>query len=184
MTDKTQPLFDAWETDDPRTYSIDKIYTEAIDKRHNMGESMRVKVRSDQVEQIAKIVAKDWVPEYATSQDFIRDAIYHRMVYWSEKISDGELRRIVTVERQRIAFERNEKQVAEGFAMCDSAERALKVAASVRDLTMLEDNLTELAEAIENARTPYLERLQLLYTDYGKKYQGLVEERRKANGDN
>lgn len=184
MTDKTQPpLFDAWDVDDPKTYSIDKIYTEAIDKKHNAGEAVRAKVRSSHVEMMAMIVAKNWVPEYNTVQDFIRDAIYHRMHFWSERITDGELRRVVTEEGTRLALERFERQMIEGEELVTSSKRVLERAAKVRDIQILESTLTEIGERLETARTPYLEDLQKLYREYGRKCQELVEERRVANGD-
>lgn len=180
---KPSPLFDPWETDDPKTYSINKIYTEAIDKKHNTGETVRAKVRTSHVEMMAMIVAKNWVPEYNTVQDFIRDAIYHRIHYWSERITDSQLQRVVTDEGGRLALERFERQMEESDAFVNSSERVFERALKMRDIQILGDTLTEVAERIETMREPYVDDLQRMYREYGKKYQELVEERRKANGD-
>lgn len=186
MTDKknpVEPLFDAWDVDDPKSYSIDKIYTEAIDKKHNTGEPMRAKVRTSHVEMMSMIVAKEWVPEYHTTQDFIRDAIYHRMQYWSERISDGELRRVVTEEGGRMAMIRFDQQIATSEDFVTSSRRVLERAARTGDTGVMENALTEVAERLETARMPYLLELREMYREFGKKYQELKDAQKHTRDE-
>lgn len=77
----TKTLGDLWAVDDG--YSVDKYYTRATDNKGH-GSTLYARMLTDVAEQIAKIVQSNVIPEYKTHQDFIRDAIYHRLRYLSD----------------------------------------------------------------------------------------------------
>jgi hypothetical protein len=91
---------DDWMTDvglDADTYSPDKVYTRATEKRTGRASTLRYTrdtipphVRGG----MGALIASQRVP-YKTFSDFVRDSIVHRLHYWSERVADPEFIRIV-----------------------------------------------------------------------------------------
>lgn len=158
--------FDPWETaSGNEPYSQERIYTRSVDKR-GFGSTVRLKAPPEVVSEIAKIVAKDWVPEYNTTADFVRDAVIHRLHYWSERISDKQLQRVVTTERRIAMLEHSMREVESNQQMVSTFEEGFKLALAGEDREVFEDLVTHITEAIEIAREPYRGRLRAILARY------------------
>ena len=158
--------FDPWETakgNEP--YAEDRIYTRSVDKR-GFGSSQRTKFPPEVLAEMGKIVAKEWVPEYGSVQDFVRDAVIHRLHYWSQRISDKQLSRVVTAERRISMLEHATREVQNMTAMVAAFEDSFKVAVMAGDAEILEDLMTHISEAMMIAREPYASKLRAIMLNY------------------
>lgn len=75
-------------------YSRDRYYTHSTDQ-HGHKTTVRANVPPDMMRRIAIIVASRAIPEYGTSSDFVRDAVFHRLHEVGEKIADIDTTRTV-----------------------------------------------------------------------------------------
>lgn len=160
------PPFDPWETaTGGETYSPERIYTRSVDKR-GFGTTLRAKAPPEVMTEVAKIVAKEWVPEYHTTADFVRDAIIHRLHYWSERISDKQLQRVVAAERRAAMLEHAGNEVKNAQMLVTAFEENLRVASTAGDTEVLEDMMMNLAEVIPVSREPYRSKLLTIQHHY------------------
>lgn len=77
-------------------YDPNAFYTEGTDKK-GMGERITVRVPPRVVRGIAKIVQSGKIPPYETVSDFVRNAIVHQLHKDAERVSDGDLRSLVSM---------------------------------------------------------------------------------------
>jgi hypothetical protein len=158
--------FDPWDTaQGNEPYREDRIYTRSVDQR-GFGTSVRAKVPPDIAAEMSKIVAKEWVPEYRTTADFVRDAIVHRLHYWSERITDKQLQRVVSSERRAAMLEHATREVQNMQAMVLAFEDSFRVALQAGDNEILEDLMTHITESILVAREPYAGKLRAIQHNY------------------
>lgn len=73
-------------------YSRDRFYTQSTDK-HGHKSTIRAEVPPGLMAEVGEIVASKVIPEYKTTRDFVRDAVFHRAHDIAEMIKSGELRR-------------------------------------------------------------------------------------------
>ena len=151
---------DEWLLDD---YDPDQIHRKSVDGR---GHSYRGQVRLPDSWNgiVGAMIARGDLPEYRTPQDFFRDAIYHRMVYWSknEERTTPELKRLVAIERAS-TLSRTELDYVEGYETfvkeiedsCNALARSNDNVRLAKHLLNLEDEAREafddpqLAEILE-----------------------------------
>ena len=89
-----------WELDEG--YSEDRFYTRATDPKGHSA-IFHVRILEDIADQVSRLVQSKTIPEYKTAQDFIRDAVFHMLVYLRNQNSiegDEVLQRILTLEMQ------------------------------------------------------------------------------------
>ena len=77
---------DDWKTEEP--YDSDFVFTTATDSKGH-GEHVHSRVPHSILGRIAAVVQSPNT-SYSTTSDLIRDAIYHRLFYWQDKLNDGE----------------------------------------------------------------------------------------------
>jgi len=80
-----------------KSYSPDKIYRSAVDKQGHVGDQ-RTKI-PPYVLHAASEIAQHKATDYRTIADLVRDALYHRLVYWRDKLP--ELDDVVTLALQQ-----------------------------------------------------------------------------------
>jgi len=73
----------SWDTDLPSTYSPDNLYTQSVDGKGH-GDLLHVRMKSWITSKISQLVVSRKFG-YKTPQDFVRDAIVHRLQYWAER---------------------------------------------------------------------------------------------------
>lgn len=78
------------------SYNPDAFYTEATDKK-GQGERISIRIPPRVVRGIAKIIQSGKIPPYETLSDFVRNAIVHQLHKDSERMNDGELKRLVNM---------------------------------------------------------------------------------------
>jgi hypothetical protein len=165
MTDQSRD--DGWGVTDD--YDVASFYPEATDGRGH-SDNLRVRLKPEIAGEIGALVASGVIPEYATPQAVIRDAIVHRLHWLSENTDDPVLaakmaeavRRTVieeTTQRYTRLIDSFEEFISRTRAVCD---RALKFGDSHGVAGYLDD-VTEYAE---NSREPYRSMLLAVVKDY------------------
>lgn len=101
-------LFDAWafeDTDSPdsyvdETYDIAMVYTRSKNK-HDHGDKMSCTVPPLMNGEVQQLIKRDIVPAYRSVQDFMRDAMYHRLMFWNQLLElPPETQRMLVIEWQ------------------------------------------------------------------------------------
>jgi len=142
-------------------YDVDKVWTSSQDQ-HGHSVQNRVNYPKSWAGQVAELVhSREW-PEYRSPQDFVRDAIYHRL-HWahnSQRTTDPELAAVLAesaIESMLDPFlsasdqySRVEKRIEEagGLAISHGDQVAFQ-----KVLNNIEDYIRE------HIRPPYLDRL-------------------------
>ena len=88
-----------WTTQDPNEYDPDKKYTAATDERGHSGFVRNLRVPSDMVGQIARIVESGYYDEYTTQAALVRDAIHHHLEKLNKELSSENLKRTLSMNR-------------------------------------------------------------------------------------
>lgn len=159
---------DGWGTqaDD---YDIAEFYTKATDGRGH-SDNMRVRVKPEIAGEIAAVVSSGRIPDYTTPQDFIRDAIVHRLRWLSEHADDQALAaRLADKVRRAIVEER----AAQHLAFIESFEGMMLRVHEVCEASLKWDDhhgvasfLTHAEEFAANSREPYAGMLRGVIADY------------------
>ena len=84
----TRDVDDGWGTSDD--YDIGEFYTRATDGRGH-SDHLRVRIKPEVAGEIGALVSSGMIPDYTTSQDFVRDAIVHRLRWLAEHADDPVL---------------------------------------------------------------------------------------------
>lgn len=158
MTDRHLHLFgekfDPFAGSRPDDYSLDKFYTKGSDQNGNKAD-YRVSVDPQLAAQIARIVARQVIPEYQTYQDFVRDAIYHRLEYLKERIDSDALHRVLSEYLMNATAEAHQRAVANMKAAVRNWEQACEDSLSAQDWTLLQKQVDQMREYANGVREPY-----------------------------
>ncbi len=158
---------DGWGVSDD--YDIAEFYPKATDGRGH-SDNLRVRVKPDLAGEVAALVATGNIPEYTTSQDFIRDAMVHRLRWLAEHADDPALSaRLADAVRRTVIEETTSRYIT----LIDSFEEFLERAHSVCDRALrwndhegLAGFLADVREYAENTRDPYSSRLREVIKHY------------------
>lgn len=159
----------SWNTEG-NEYSASQFYTRSTDGLGNY-RHQRVNVPPEMAARMATIVAKDYVPEYRTAQDLIRDAIHHRLQWLEKRINDGELEQVLSVERRRAEVERLRMEVEDLSRMVTESEQTLTAAAVAEDWPSLARALESITDHSNEIREPYAGRLYELVKRFKREYR-------------
>ena len=106
---------DPWEGDDDRTsgtvYDIDRVYCAGV-RGERGGEIFSLRLASHIAYEIRALIEQRVVIEYGTASDFIRDAVYHRLVWAREQ--NGRSKQSVQSGLDLIAAEKQEVETVRG----------------------------------------------------------------------
>ena len=86
-----------WDVD-RSTYDMDKFYTTAKDTK-GFSASMHTRIPPTIETQISRLVHSKRFEELQTPSDFVRDAIFHRLTYLSDKVNDSPLSNVLRTVR-------------------------------------------------------------------------------------
>lgn len=158
---------DGWGVTDD--YDIAEFYTKATDGRGH-SDNLRVRVKPEVAGEIAATVASGRIPDYTTPQDFIRDAIVHRLRWLAEHADDAALTAKLTETVRRTVIEETTSRY---ITLIDSFEEFLTRTRDVCERALKwEDHhgvdryLNDVEEYAENSRDPYASRLRAVVTHY------------------
>ena len=73
----------SWDTDLPSSYDVNKLYTQSADPKGH-SDVLHVRIKPWISSKIAELIASRQL-DYKTIQEFVRDALVHRLHYWHEQ---------------------------------------------------------------------------------------------------
>lgn len=134
-------------------YRPDRFYTKSTDQRGH-GEKIQVRVPQGIDSQVHAAVRD--IPEYRSLQDFVRDALVHRLEWVQKQYQLGEeAERILALER----FEADNKAYRDDMERMDQAstelEESLVIAVERKDWSTFTQVLGQGDELMEWLRDPY-----------------------------
>lgn len=157
---------DDFKTQDPSEYSIDDVWRGSADKQ---GHSAYVRVpvpKHWSGQMIAIVQSGDF--DYKSQQDFVRDAIYHRLHWAGSVMRDGKFLARLGVDKLQAHLEHYMVE-AEGFkeftTRLDEAAAMAQNAGDSREFATLIDVMRDEADATlrEPFRTEAMAKLQAMY---------------------
>ncbi len=185
VVDSAKPTLDPFTMKvDSKGYDPDEIYIRSTDG-HGHSENIQTRISPELAGEIAALVQSGLIPDYKTAQNFVRDAIVHRLHYVLEKLEemgantpDG-MRRAITLEFQlsRVQAERAQlvnlqRTVEEMGQLCEEAHKAGDVEALDRALGQCEamgDSVREpYAAKIKEIRKRWMVELRRMRTAAAK----------------
>lgn len=155
-------------------YDIDRIYTRAADKRGHK-DTVHVPISPGMYGSISHLVSLQVVPGYRSVQDFIRDAIVHRLRYMNEQVKDGRIRSELTAEMMLAELEMHQRQMADLNAVVEGTEALLKAAVESKDAVRVEELLDKGTAAMEKLVEPYKGKLRKVLERYDNREHEVKE---------
>lgn len=145
-------MSDSWLTENEDGYSVEKFYPRAGLK----GEQVRVRLSEDAIGEIARIVQGKEIAEIRTMQDFVRDAVHHRL-YWliKERVQTPESAARMRVMQMQARSEADTADIAQYRVMLESIRHSLGELQSAGDRPALRNRLDQLELEAENLKPPW-----------------------------
>lgn len=161
----------------PPGYDERRFYTKSTNA-HNHGAELRVRVPQGIDSQVYAAVAD--VPEYRNRQDFIRDAIVHRLEYIQKRYNVSEEgRRMLELERMRADSERRANDIALMQETIADLGQKLENAWAAEDYGMLAAELVEASEyLLDYLREPYTSQAKKMLTEWNNRAREKIAEHR------
>lgn len=149
---------------DGKGYRADRFYNKSTDSNGH-GEKITVRVPQGIDSQVHAAVRE--IPEYRSLQDFIRDAIVHRLEYIQKhyELGDGA-RRFVELQRMEADMERITSEVETMTNAVERVKVSLETAYASRDWGLMKEAMETAEEMLEWMREPYRGRLSELVVDW------------------
>lgn len=143
------------------TYDPDEVWAKGAADEQGHSVNLRIKVPTEWAGAIAELTsAKQW-PEYKTPQDFIRDAIHHRL-HWAEAQPDREsipeVANLMAIESVYTNIRRYEALNKQFKAMRDQMVDAFRDSA-VTDPQVLAAQIEDLSDVADRFPEPFRTRL-------------------------
>lgn len=149
-------------------YNLDKYYTASTDSKGHY-EQIRVKITPNMEAMIADIVSQ--VPDYRSREDFVRDAMLHRIMYLQTQIANGvQLTDENTLRRELHSseMERYRNSLAAMNDYIKACHDTIEVMTEAHDWRSLEELLSEMEYRAADGSLPDTQRKTLEDTiDYG-----------------
>ena len=146
----TDKAADRWGVSTPSGYNPNAYYTQASDKKGHSAK-MGVKIPVTIAGEVGVVVSSDKIPEYRTVQDFIRDAIIHRLHDIQQILDDPDLERKLTMYTIHDEAMRS-KQARDQYAdMMESLQDQFTHLSTTGQTARLRTYLTDLIDKAEIA---------------------------------
>lgn len=163
----TAEQYDPWKFDDGSGYSRDKFYMSSKDE-HGHYERVTIKMPDDVVARMKGMVADDQFP-YESPQDFVRDAINHRLRDLQEMgyLRDPEVMAWARMQLMACGIATSQA-LADGFyRMLEEARARLQWTRQQGDDDGFTEAMGMVKLAIEDQREPYRGKLMALVQEFG-----------------
>ncbi|GIV04083.1 MAG: hypothetical protein KatS3mg015_2913 [Fimbriimonadales bacterium] len=141
-------------------YSPNKFYTRAVDKQGHK-ETLHVPVPPAIYAAVSELIASRKFPALRTPQDFVRDAIIHRLHYLST-MAGGDYDDIVARETFLADVQRLKSEATELEQLLLQTEELLKIAQSTADDQLFDTAIEHAMDRADSIREPYRTRLHQL----------------------
>lgn len=157
VVEESTGSYDPWSLED-NNYRRDNFYTRSVDSKGHK-ETFHVPAPPAIFGQVGEMVAQRLIPAYRSPQDFVRDAIVHRLRDIAEMTENGTLNRVISLEIIRCQQEQMMIEMQEFQKVLDISEQVMEQAAKSEDVGMLEQAIAYGKEQAEEIREPYKGRL-------------------------
>lgn len=150
-----------------RGYSEDRFYCNSSDQR---GHSKMLRVWIPQGIDAQVYGAINEIPQYRTTQDFIRDAMLHRLEYLQKRYSlTDQGRRLLEIERWKADSERRSTEIQTMTSAVGSVADRLAESWAAEDYQLFKQEYEEAKDQIDWLRDPYKARMVELLKEWGRK---------------
>ena len=142
-----------WDVTTPVGYNPNGFYTQASDGKGHSGK-LTVKIPVNVAGEIANVYQSGKIPEIRNAQDFVRDAIIHRLHQLQPILDDPDLERQIgmwTISNEALRARQQREEFAEMMTAIDEQIAHLSV---TRQTDKLREYLTELVDKAEIAIPP------------------------------
>ena len=151
-----------WGTTTPVGYSPDANYTQASDKQGHSAK-LTVKLPVNVAGEVAAAVQSGKISDYKTAQDFIRDAVIHRLHYHAPTLDDQDIERKISMWTIHNDAMRAKQQREEYAEMMGSIEEHITHLSTTGQRKTLRDYLVDLLDKTELAIP---EQFQVEYREF------------------
>jgi hypothetical protein len=162
---KDSKEFDPWEFQN-RGYDIDGFFTRSTGANGAPGEVKYMKFSPSILSAVANIVYSRQFPSYRNDQDFIRDAVVHRVRYINQKLADGETEDIINTHVKLSRIEARQLQMAEMSRILSLHEEAMRTAIDTGDMEFLQELIDDAESDLGDLRSVYRRKLEALIEKY------------------
>lgn len=145
-------------------YSPDYFYLRSTNKR-GFATAIRARIPPEIAGQIAKLVESRRFP-WTTTNEFVNDAIYHRLHYAADATNDGQIMRILRAEKLASDTEMFEREMAALKTVVNNFRRTADEATRTGDWLLLCSLIIRTAESLDDIREPYKTELRGLIVGY------------------
>lgn len=176
VTDSYDPY--EFEQDTQTPYSRERFYTKSRDKTGEK-DNVRVQFPGGLGHEVDALIAEKIIPEYATRQDFVRDAIVHRLHDIAEMKEMGRLSRRMNPLILQMEMEQLKADVESSRATVQITEAMLTGSATSSDWVAVGMALERGFMQIGTLREPYQSQLRDILRSYEQRYQDQRNSRSK-----
>lgn len=147
-------------------YNEDDFYTRSTDG-HGHQRHVRVNFPPSVVGQIAEIIQSGRIGAYKTSQDFIRDAVVHRLHYLNEELlNDPRLKRALTAEVRKSRMQAITAEQNELAGLVEACREAIMTAVRSEDWVAFQEAIDQAEQQGEEVREPYRSQIHGIVNEY------------------
>lgn len=160
----------------------DKFYLASADSKGHQYQIKNVNVPQGLGAAIAEV--REYFPEYRSAQDFVRDAIMHRLMYLRDRIDSGELTELMVIEQMRAKVEYNRLMMGQAKSTYEETVSACVQALEVKDYRRLDKVLQTIDDLFHELddRDPYLRAYVELFKKYGAEMKRARDSGAYADG--
>lgn len=145
-------------------YDPNQFYVRATNT-YNHSTTLRLAIPPELMSQIQEIVMN--IPQLKNGQDFVRDAVYHRIHYLAENgYTSPQIERWQRAERVQVMLEATANEKEQMRDLIASAKEQLRDLREAGDGEMLVVVLHELEDTVEVIREPWASKLAKVLEDY------------------
>jgi hypothetical protein len=139
-------------------YDPNEIYTGPATDKEGHSSNMRCAIPTPWAGAVSEVVNSPEWPEIKSSQDFIRDAIYHRLHWTSEQKNRGNLRYVSNLQAlsEASAILARHREFQSAYELFDEeSEESLRQALLTNDADILMSLIEDLSTSVPRFPEPY-----------------------------
>jgi hypothetical protein len=155
-------------------YSVDSFFTRSTGPNKEPGEVKYMKFSPTILGAIGTVVSSGVFPELRTDQDFIRDAVVHRLKYLNDKVKSGEVEERVAYHIKLARIEARQLEMAEIASMLATHADTMQMAADTGDVELLLELLNEAEGDMGDLRLVHQNMLNKIIEKYKEVYRRMT----------
>lgn len=160
---------ESWELEG--SYSPDNYYTYSVDGKGHK-EKYNLPVPPSVYGRIGELIASKKVAQYRTPQDFIRDAIIHRLAYLNDFLKDAGIAEAIKHEMLLSQIEDQARTQRQLESLVTRTQEELELAYGRQDRVMMKSIFERVEYFINDVREPYHSDIE----NTVKKYRRLLRD--------